>query len=127
VLLIAGLAFTGFLIGSALKDYKDIPQDRAAGVETIYTLLLARGRKLSAVHHGVSSLLTIVLLIPVVVVGMLTRFDPLLAPLIVVAAVPQVMLIALDNRLHAVESALWVINAYLALLAVAITVLGPVM
>jgi hypothetical protein len=126
VLLVAGLAFAGFLIGSALKDYKDIPQDRAAGVETIYTLLLGHGHSLRTVHYGVTTALTLVLLVPIVVLGVLTRFDLVLVPLVVAAVVPQALLILLDNRLYAVESALWAINAYLALMTVAITVLGPV-
>lgn len=44
------LAFGGFSLVALLKDYKDAQADLAAGVQTLYTVALKRGRPLARVH-----------------------------------------------------------------------------
>jgi hypothetical protein len=44
------LAFGGFSLVASLKDYKDTEADLAAGVQTLYTVALKRGRSLARVH-----------------------------------------------------------------------------
>ncbi len=47
------LAFGGFSLVAVLKDYKDWPADRDAGVQTPYTLAARRGWPLQKLHAGI--------------------------------------------------------------------------
>lgn len=50
----AFLVFGGHSLLAMLKDYKDVAADRAAGVQTVYTLAQKRGWPLGRVHRLVS-------------------------------------------------------------------------
>lgn len=50
------LVFGGYSLVALLKDYKDVEADRAAGVQTIYTLAEKRGWALAKVHRIVVGL-----------------------------------------------------------------------
>lgn len=47
------LAFGGFSLVAALKDYKDWEADQSAGVQTLYTLAAKRGWNMARLHFGV--------------------------------------------------------------------------
>lgn len=50
------LVFGGYSLVALLKDYKDVEADKAAGIQTVYTLALKRGRPLEQVHRVVVGL-----------------------------------------------------------------------
>jgi hypothetical protein len=118
-ILFAGLLVGGFALGSSFKDYKDIAQDRAAAVGTIYTRYLARGYDLAAIHTFVVFSLAVVLLVPVVWLGV--RGAPLWVAvgLGLAALVPSGLLRSMASPRSAVEAAMWALGGFLMLLAVA--------
>jgi 4-hydroxybenzoate polyprenyltransferase len=110
------MAFFGFLIGSIMKDYKDINQDRAAGVNTLYTRLTESRFSLGGIHLVISSLLTVALAIPAVYLFVVGESAGKLVLLGVLALLPQVCLLAIGSKRAAVQSAIWGVNAYLGVL-----------
>jgi hypothetical protein len=113
--LLALLALGGFSLGSMFKDYKDIDQDRAARVGTIYTLFLARGRSLAGIHAFVRISLTLALLVPAVWLAALGQPTLAWLPVALAAPVPAIFLGAFADRRVAVESALWALAFHLLL------------
>ena len=109
-----GLALTipGFALGCMFKDYKDIAQDRMAGVKTVYTECQARGWSIERTHACVRILLTALLLLPV---GGLLLFSlpPARAAMLCMLALVPGTLLGLRDRKQAVKAAIWGINAYL--------------
>jgi len=112
LLVTALLALGGFSLASMFKDYKDIEQDRAARVGTIYTECLKRGLSLGAIHGTVRVVTTLMLLIPPS--WLLARGEPLLPVLglFALALVPG-WLLGLTHKTRAVEATLLGVAAYL--------------
>ncbi len=110
------MAFSGFVIGSTMKDYKDIEQDRAAGVNTLYTRLTESTLTIGKIHAVISSLLTVALAIPAVYLFIVGESVGKLVLLGVLALLPQVCLLAIGSRRTAVQAAIWGVNAYLGVL-----------
>jgi hypothetical protein len=115
-LLYVGMAFVGFCLGSIMKDYKDIEQDRSASVATFYTRLLGAGLRLPWIHAGVSTLLTVALAVPFSYLLFTGATWWQLAALGVLAVVPQICLLGISNARRAVQGALWSVNGYLGVL-----------
>lgn len=115
-ILFTGMVFVGFLIGSIMKDYKDIDQDRTAGVNTLYTRLAGSTFNPGRIHVVISSLLTVALAIPAVYLFIAGESAGKLVLLGVLALVPQVCLLAIGSKRAAVQSAIWGVNAYLGVL-----------
>lgn len=64
------LAFGGFTLVAALKDYKDMEADHAAGVQTLYTLAVRRNWNLKRVHFTVITVSAVAIaLAPVLLAG----------------------------------------------------------
>ncbi|MBI5478195.1 MAG: UbiA prenyltransferase family protein [Deltaproteobacteria bacterium] len=110
----AALTFGGFALGSMFKDYKDIDQDRADKVGTVYTRYLARGRSLRGIHLVVSVALALGMLVPPL--WLLTRGAPLGHALLLFALAPVMLLCLLRgaDRRAVVERSFWCLSAYLA-------------
>ncbi len=110
------LVLGGFSLGSMFKDYKDIDQDYASKVGTIYTRSLAKRRNMKNVHRFVALSLSIMLLVPAV--WLLNRGMTGVGPwlLIVLAGLPTPLLLGMKKPKRAVESTLWALTAYLGLL-----------
>lgn len=106
----------GFSLGSMFKDYKDIDQDREAGIGTIYTRLQKRGVRLEKIHWIVLICLLLMLLVPPVWLALLKIPLHHLAPLFLAAPIPAALLKLVRNRKAAVESAMWALSLYLGLL-----------
>lgn len=111
------LAIGGFSVGSWFKDYKDIEQDRASSVGTIYTRQMKRGRSLHGIHAFVRSVLFAALLVPPLWLGFAHDSWTGAAGLFAIAALISARLLTLGHRKRAVESSLWALSAYLALFA----------
>lgn len=58
------LAFGGWSLVAALKDYKDIRADARAGIQTVYTLAVRRAGGLRRVHRALSLAVALSLLAP---------------------------------------------------------------
>lgn len=112
------LAIGGFSVGSWFKDYKDIDQDRAARVGTIYTRLLKRGRSLRGIHWLVRGSLTAMLLVPPLWLVLTERSWLLAIGLACIALLVGFVLLSLPSRKRAVEASLWGLTAYLAVFMV---------
>ena len=110
------MAFLGFLVGSTMKDYKDVEQDRKAGVNTLYTRLTESTFTLGKIHVVISSLLTVALAIPAVYLFIVGQSAVELVVLGVLALLPQVCLLAIGPKRAAVQAAIWGVNAYLGVL-----------
>ncbi len=117
------LAIAGFALGCMFKDYKDIPQDRADGVETIYTRLIHGKMRAEHVHRGVVAVSTIQLLVPPT--WLLLRGAPIwhAAVLASLAAVTGALLLWVSDRTRAVESTMWGLGLYLLVFVVLVP--GP--
>lgn len=110
------LVVGGFSVGVWFKDYKDIPQDRAAGVGTIYTRQMMKGRSLAGIHTFVRCVLSTVLLVPAVwLIAIGSAWLPAVG-LVLLAGLIGLFLLGLQDRKLAVESALWALCGYLLLL-----------
>jgi hypothetical protein len=118
------LTFGGFALGSMFKDYKDIDQDRADRVGTVYTRYLARGRSLSGIHRFVSGALALGMLVPPI--WLLVRGAPAWHAGLLFALVPVMLLCLLrgDDRRAVVERSFWCLSAYLAAFAAVAPQLG---
>lgn len=60
------LVFGGWSILSVIKDYKDIKSDIAVGNQTLYTLLLNKGKTYEGFHKKYVAFLCIMMLVPLV-------------------------------------------------------------
>ena len=118
------LVLGGFALGSMFKDYKDVEEDRAERMGTIYTRLMARGRSLAAVHLGVSLAILLALLVPPVwLVGRGEPFSRAAALFVLAAAMLACLLIGKDRR-KVVERSFWCLSLYLLALLVLVPQLG---
>jgi len=117
VLLFALLSFGAFSLGSMFKDYKDIDQDREAGIGTIYTRYLSKGRSLESIHWFVIISTTVMLLVPPVWLYVLDKPLKHSIVLLVLALIPALLLKLMKNPKTAVGATLWAFNAYFMVLA----------
>ena len=114
------MAFSAFFAGSVFKDYKDVEQDRAAGVETFYTRNVELGRSPAVTHGFVVGVTVVTFLVTPLwywVVGRPTWQVGLLAAL---ACVPGGLLLLIPNRRLAVETTLLAYAAFLATVALTV-------
>ncbi len=115
-IVVVAMAFGGFAVGSIIKDYKDIDQDRAAGVNTFYTLVSGEGCSLRSLHILGSSLLTVALMVPTAYLYFSGEPVGMVAVMGVLSLLPQICLLSIKNRRIAVQAGIWSVNAYLAAL-----------
>jgi len=118
------LVIGGFSVGSWFKDYKDIDQDRAAGVGTIYTRGMKKGRSIAGIHAFVRVVLAAVLLVPPLWLWFTAGAWLSGGILIVLTAAIVLWLLGLRDRTKGVESSLWVLSGYLAVLAFTVPALS---
>lgn len=116
------LIFCGFAIGSMIKDYKDIPQDRAAGVETVYTYF-SRNQSVSTIHRVVSLLYAVSLATPIVMIAHIQAVDWSTYTLAILGLLSVGGLLLSTDRRRAVGIALWFFCVYLVIFLVRIEVL----
>lgn len=110
------LILGGYSLGSMFKDYKDIEQDKAEGIGTIYTFLLKKGMSLKTINLFVSlitSITSIVAPIWLLIIG--TPILPVIV-LLILAIIPCILLNTIKDRKTAVEATIWSIVIYLLLL-----------
>jgi hypothetical protein len=120
----AALAFGGFALGAMLKDYKDIAQDRANRIGTIYTRQLARGRTLRSVHLTVSLAVSASLLVPPAWLALRGAPQWHWLPLALSAPATALVLVLTRSPRAAVERGFIVLSGYLAALVVVAPRLG---
>jgi hypothetical protein len=120
----AALAFGGFALGAMIKDYKDVAEDRANRIGTIYTRQLARGRTLRSIHWAVSLAVSASLLIPPV--WLAVRGAPQWHWLWLALGAPATALVLVLTRSPraAVERGFIVLAAYLVVLVAVAPRLG---
>ncbi len=118
--LFASFCLGGFGLGSMIKDYKDVDQDAAAGIPTVYTLARSRGWNERWLHIVVSSFPTVGMLAPLVIIALWVDVGCSTALLAPAAVLPQIALLIVRSRRWAVALALIGISLYL--LALALTV-----
>ncbi|RJO65496.1 MAG: hypothetical protein C4523_15965 [Myxococcales bacterium] len=113
--LFALLLFGGLALGSMFKDYKDIDQDRSDKIGTIYTRQLKHGRTLKGVHRFVALSTSGMFFAPPIWLYVAQEAAlTAVAPLIVLAFLPAVLLLAIGDRKRAVELTMWSVALYLA-------------
>ena len=117
-ILITFLVFGGWSVLSVIKDYKDIASDQAAGVQTVYTLLLKKNKNIAIFHKIYSLVMAIFMLIPIL---WLLSINASSIFVLAIAILSIVFFISINkapsNR--TVERSLLVINIYLAVLVMA--------
>jgi hypothetical protein len=123
-LVVAALLLGGFALGSSFKDYKDIAQDRAARVGTIYTRYLAQGRSLRGIHGFVAVSLALMLLVPAIWLAVRGDAAWKVALMALGAPVPGVILLVVKTPRSAVEAGMWALGVVMLLLAAIVPVLG---
>jgi hypothetical protein len=106
------LVMGGFSVCSMFKDYKDIDQDMAAKVGTIYTRQLKKGRSLRAIHAFVVSSLWVALMIPPMWFWLSKRLHFIAATLGLLACITTMLFPVLKNRKIAVEAVVYLISVY---------------
>lgn len=115
---VAVLLIGGGAVVSVLKDDKDVEADRAAGVQTLYTVLTGRGVALRTARIGVGVAATACTLVPPIWLLGWGGADPVAAGVALgLAAAPAACLAAFRDRTRAVESALWALSLYFAAIA----------
>ncbi len=116
-----GLALvpTGFLLGSIFKDYKDVEDDRLAGVQTAYTALARRGIAPRLANRLVAALLALCLLTSAALVHAAGAGLPATALLLALGAMAALGLLV-GTPEAAVERTIWVVSAFLLVAAISL-------
>lgn len=118
----SALILVGGAVISTFKDFKDLDQDRAAGVRTTYAWLLDHGMGPGGAHLALTSAATLCLAIPPL--WLWTRPDAvvlaLLASLVCAAAFPAALWSFRARRTRATAYALFALAFYLGALTIAV-------
>ncbi len=122
VALFSLLIMGGFSLGSMFKDYKDIDQDMADKVGTIYTRLLKKGKELQSIHRFVKISTTLMFLIPPIWLLSMDRNIYLISLLFLATIAIGLALHTIENRKKAVEATIFLMNVYLIVLSFAVPV-----
>jgi hypothetical protein len=117
------LIMGGFSLGSMFKDYKDIDQDMADKVGTIYTRLLKKGKDLQSIHRFIKISTTLMFLIPPIWLVYMNRNIYLISLLFISTVAIGFSLHAIKNRKKAVEATILLINVYLIVLSFTVPVM----
>lgn len=112
----AFLFFGGFSLGSMFKDYKDIDQDKADKVGTIYTRYLKKGYSLPAIHAFIVVSNYLMLITPPLLLLMYGSSVWASMTLLLLAPAPSIALWQVSSPKYAVEYAMWALNVYLFVL-----------
>lgn len=118
----SALILVGGAVISTFKDFKDLDQDRAAGVRTTYAWLLDHGLGAAAAQLVLTTAATLCLAIPPLWLWMRpdSDFRALLASVVCAVAFPAALWVCRARRTRATAYALFALAFYLGALAVAV-------